>query len=880
MCAMLYLMAPLPLHPPPPLFRSSPSLPSSSSSQLTKQGVRTPLKLRSRPLSQPVTRSLSHHDADYEELLAADFCTLLQRSIATKDIRRGKSVHAVVLKTFSHDHQLLANNLITVYSKLGYLPYAVAVFKTMPSPNLVSWTAMICGFANFGKPRVAIRIFVRMRGSGMEPNEFGFLGVLIACGRLLALGLAMQVHGLVLKLGYMSCIHVPNALMAVYVKCGRLDCADQVFDEMPSRDSVSYNTVISSWRYDFQSMKAFEILTEMRDRGYRPDQYTLSIVISAAALESAMDEGKQLHAYALRAGFEASVAVNNSLMSFYTKCGGIKDLENLFRIMVVRDVVSWTGMITGYAEHGLIKLAARIFDEMPERNAVSYSALLAGLVQNGEGSEALQLFVEMIEKGIGLSSFTLTSAVNACSLVSGCTEGQQIHALAWKTGFWMDSYIEGSLISMYAKNGRIQDAGKLFDDMPEPNSIEWTSIISGYARNGLPDAALLQFLETMEEGNVCVDQYVVSAVLGACGALGFREMGNQLHAFAVAGGLLADVSVGNSILTMYAKCGSMDLAKRVFGLMPEHDVVSWNALIMGYNLHRLGDMALDVFTEMEILGVKPDGITFTAALSACRYTSSDSANRCLRLFDSMSAHYGVKPHDEHYACVVDVLGHAGHFQEAMEFINRIPDRPGAPVWRALLDISGAHQNLRLGRLASEHLLGMQPQDPATYVLVSNLYSASGRWDCSDKVKEEMRKKGMRKHPARSWTIIQNKIHSFYARDRTHLQAKDIYSGLDILILECRKVGYVPDTSFVLHEVEEYQKENFLYYHSSKLALTYGLLMTKPGKPVQVVKNVSLCGDCHEFMKYASKVAQRDIFMRDSTGFHCFSGGKCSCKDCW
>ncbi|KAF3792672.1 Pentatricopeptide repeat-containing protein [Nymphaea thermarum] len=879
MCALLYPFPPL---PPLPSFRSSLSPPSSSSSPRTKPCATTPLKLRSLPLSQPITRSLPHHQhhADSDEFLAAHYCTLLQLSIATKDIRRGKSVHAVVLKTLLHDHQLLANNLITVYTKLGYLPYAVAVFKSMASPNLVSWTAMVCGYANFGKPKAAINIFFRMRDAGMEPNEFGFLGVLIACGRLLALRLALQIHGLVLKLGYMSSIHVSNALMAVYVKCGRLDSADQVFDEMPRRDAVSYNTVISSWGCDFQSMKAFEILGEMRDRGYRPDQYTLSSVISASARESAIEEGKQLHAYALRAGFEANVAVNNALISFYTKCCGIEDLENLFRMMLIRDVVSWTGMITGYAQHGLIKLAARMFDEMPERNAVSYSALLAGFVQNGEGSQAVQLFIEMLENGIGLSTFTLTSAVNACSLVSGCAEGQQIHAFAWKTGFWMDSYIEGSLIDMYAKCGRIEDARKLFDNMPESNSIEWASIISGYSRNGLPDAALFQFLKTMEEGNIYVDRYVISAILGACGALGFQEMGNQLHAYAITSGLLADVSVGNSVLSMYSKCGFMDMAKRVFGLMPEHDVVSWNALIMGYNLHRLGDMALDVFTEMEISGVKPDDITFIAALSACRYTSSDAANRCRRLFDVMSAQYGIEPHDEHYACVVDVLSHAGRFQEAEEFINQIPDRPGAPVWRTLLDSAGVHRNLRIGKLASQHLLGMQPQGPATYVLVSNLYSASGRWDCSEKVKEEMRKKGMRKHPARSWTIIRNKIHSFYARDRTHLQAKDIYSGLEILIVECRKAGYVPDTSFVLHEVEEYQKENFLYYHSSKLALTYGLLMTKPGKPVQVVKNVHLCGDCHEFMKYVSEVAQRDISMRDSTGFHYFNGGRCSCKDCW
>lgn len=180
----------------------------------------------------------------------------------------------------------------------------------------------------------------------------------------------------------------------------------------------------------------------------------------------------------------------------------------------------------------------------------------------------------------------------------------------------------------------------------------------------------------------------------------------------------------------------------------------------------------------------------------------------------------------------------------------------------------------------KEILSLEPHDPATFILNSNLYSASGRWNCSELVRAEIKDKGFWKIPGQSWINHDNKLHSFLARDRLHPQSKDINSGLRILLLECMKVGYVPDTRCVLHDVEEYQKKEFLFYHSSKLAVTCGLLMTKPGKPVFVVKNILLCRDCHTFFKFVSVVTKREIRVRDRSGFHCFLNGKCTCNDRW
>ena len=303
-------------------------------------------------------------------------------------------------------------------------------------------------------------------------------------------------------------------------------------------------------------------------------------------------------------------------------------------------------------------------------------------------------------------------------------------------------------------------------------------------------------------------------------------------------------------------------------------------MIAGHILHRQGDEALAAWSEMEEASIKPDTITLILVILAYRHTNSDLVDNCRRLFLSMRTNYDIEPTSQHYASFVSVLGHWGLLEEAEEIIDKMTVEPKASVWRALLDSCRIHFNMTIGKRVAKRILAMKPQDPSTYILVSNLYSASGRWHCSEMVREDMREYRIRKNPARSWIIHQNKVHSFYARDKSHPQTKDIYSGLEILVLECLKARYIPDTSFVLHEVEENQKKDFLLFHSAKLATTYGLLMTRPGKPIRIVKNILLCGDCHTFLKFVSIVTRREIIFRDASGFHCFRNGQCSCKNYW
>lgn len=816
---------------------------------------------------------------------------MLRFSARYGDAELAKAVHACILKVEEeqqHTHYLAKfNALIAAYLKLGLLSEAYSVFLGLSCPNVVSYTTLISGFSKSNLVDEAVELFFRMRGSGIEPNEYSFVAILTACIRDLRLELGLQIHAMVIKMGYyLDCVFVSNALMGLYSKCGCLDFVLKLFDEMPQRDITSWNTVMSSVVKEFMygKAKAFELFRDMRrnEDGFRADHFTISTLLAACNGSAVLMEGQEVHAHAIKIGLETNLGVSNALIGLYTKCGSVKDVVALFEKMPIRDVITWTEMITAYMEFGLVDTAVEIFEKMPMKNSVSYNALLAGFCRNGEGLRALDLFTKMVEEGVELTDFTLTSVVNACGLLMDCKISEQIHGFISKIGFGSNAFTEAALLDMCTRCGRMADAKKMFQRWPfdQDNSVIWTSMICGYARNGQPDVAISLFNISQSEGAMVVDEVASTSILGLCGTIGCHDTGKQIHCHALKSGFLSDLGVGNAMVSMYSKCWNMDNAIKIFNNMPTHDIVSWNGLLSGHLLHRQGDEALAVWSKMEKTGIKPDKLTFVLIISAYRHTNSILVDNCRSLFLSMKSIYDIEPTSEHYASFVSVLGYWGLLEEAEEVISKMPFEPEASVWRALLDSCRIHLNTTIGKRVAKHVLAIEPKDPSTYILISNLYSASGRWHCSEMVREDMRERGFRKHPGRSWIIFQNKIHSFHTRDKSHPQEKDICSGLEILILECLKTGYVPDTSFVLHEVEEHQKKDFLFYHSAKLAATYGLLMTKPGKPIRIVKNILLCGDCHTFLKYVSMVTKREIFLRDSSGFHCFSSGQCSCKDHW
>ncbi|TVU41597.1 hypothetical protein EJB05_15129, partial [Eragrostis curvula] len=795
-----------------------------------------------------------------------------------------------------------ANAVMCAYLRAGRLADALEVFDRMRARDAASYSALISGHARLGSPAAAAAdLLRRMRLADLYPTEYTFVGLLTACARRGNPRLGAQVHALAAKSALCSgsgsgssSLLVDNALLGMYVKCGRFGDAVRVFDGMEEdqRDVSSWNTVLAGLVELGRHEEAFELFGEMRASGVRADRFSLSSLLAAAAEGFGQHEGEAVHALSLKSGLETDLSVGNALIGFYAEHGtAVDDVVSVFQGMPVKDVISWTGLLNGYMEFGLVDMALDLFDRMPERNFVTYNAVLTGFCQNKEGVRVtfakkaglrgLGLFRRMVEDGLAISDVTVTGTLNACAIAADRKASEQVHAFVIKCGCGSSPWIDAALIDMCIKCGRSGDAHLLFDQWRHVESfhIAWSSLLLASVRDGEYEKALSAFLQMFRSSDVqFIDEFMLTAVLGICGTLGFTELGKQLHSFAAKSGLLCARGVGNAIISMYGKCGELEHAVSFFERMPSRDLVSWNALITAHLLQHQGEKILDIWAQMQRLNIRPDSITFLLIISACSHTSSDSADKCRELFLSMSSTFGIEPAMEHYAAIVYVLGCWGHFDEAEELIGSLPFKPGALVWRSLLDSCSKRSNMTVRRRAMKHLLALEPQDPSTYVLTSNLFSESARWHSSENTRLEMHEKGMRKIPARSWTFHDNMIHSFFARDRSHPQSKDIYAGLDVLILECMKAGYEPDTTFVLHDVEEYQKRHFLMYHSAKLATMYGLLMAGPGQTVHVMKNIRMCGDCHSFLEHASAATGKHISVRDSSGFHIFRGGKCSCRE--
>ncbi|KAL5549410.1 hypothetical protein UlMin_004641 [Ulmus minor] len=433
------------------------------------------------------------------------------------------------------------------------------------------------------------------------------------------------------------------------------------------------------------------------------------------------------------------------------------------------------------------------------------------------------------------------------------------------------------MITQLIKREDIEEAYGLFLQMPERNVRSWTLMITGFVRCGKPKKAIHLFLE-MEKVGIKPNEVTVVAVLAACADLGDLFLGRRIHEYSNRSGFGRNSRVSNTLIDMFIKCGCLDDAQTVFNKMEERTVVSWSAMINGLAMHGKAEEALRIFSEMIRVGMQPNEVTFIGLLHACSHMGLIDKGR--QFFVSMTKEYGIVPRIEHYGCMVDLLSRAGLLQEAYEFILNMPIKPNGVVWGALLGGCKVHKNILLAEEAIKHLSELDPLNDGYYVVLSNIYAEAGRWEDTIRVRKMMRDRGVKKTPGCSSITVDGIVHEFVAGDETHPQATEIFKKWGELLEKMKLKGYVPNTSVVTLDIEEDEKEKFLYRHSEKLALVFGLMNTAPGTPIRIMKNLRVCEDCHVAFKLASSIVSREIVVRDRNRFHHFRDGSCSCRDYW
>ncbi|CAN1331548.1 Pentatricopeptide repeat-containing protein At4g37170 [Linum perenne] len=619
---------------------------------------------------------------------------------------------------------------------------------------------------------------------------------------------------------------------------------------------------------------AIQLLNQMD----KPSAPIYSAVIQCCLKTRSLKAGRKVHHHIKRSGFLPGQFILNRLLDMYVKCDGIDEAHKLFNEMGEKDLCSWNVLISGYSRLGLLEKARKLFDEMPDRDNFTWNAMISGYVRCDMPREALDL-CRMMNKSLNSqgNKFTVSSAIAAVALVPCLRIGKEIHGHIMRTGLDSDQVVWSSLSDMYGKCGSIDEARHIFDRMVDRDVVSWTTMIGRYFEDGRRAEALNLFNKLLESGTR-PNEFTFAAVLNACTDVTAEELGKQVHGYMIRIGSNPISFAGSALVHMYSKCGNMVNAERVFKGMKQPDLVSWTSLIAGYAQNGQPNESLQYFELLLKSEVRPDHITFVGVLSACAHAGL--VEQGLAYFYSIKEKHGLTHTAEHYACIIDLLARCGKFEKAEGIIGEMPIKPDKFLWASLLGGCRIHNHIELAEKSAEALFEIEPGNPATYVTMANIYATAGRWADVARIRKLMDDKGVVKKPGKSWIEIKRKTHVFLVGDKSHPKWKQIHEFLCEISIKMKEEGFFAHTNTVLHDVEEEQKEESLSYHSEKLAIAYGVISTPPGTTIKVYKNLRTCVDCHEAIKFISKIVDRKIIVRDSARFHCFEKGSCSCGDYW
>ncbi|OVA17851.1 Pentatricopeptide repeat [Macleaya cordata] len=621
---------------------------------------------------------------------------------------------------------------------------------------------------------------------------------------------------------------------------GTMDYANKVFDQMLEPNTFVWKTMIRGFQKNQEPIKTLLFFDRMRAQSIQPDNFTYPFVVRACADLQDLRKGKWVHGQLMKTSLETDIYVATNLIELYVSCGDVRVAHRVFDEMPVRDAVSWTAIMSGYVNQcdSDMKTAQQIFDEMPVRDVVAWNTMIAGYVKSGDMEVARMLFDRAPTKDL----------------------------LTYNT-----------LLGGYGKYGESEVVLRFFDSMPEKDVVSWNSIIGGFVQNKRVNEAMA-FFHRMQIENVRPNMVTLVSVLSACAQVGALDTGRWIHWYIDRNRFSLNAMMGTALVDMYSKCGALESAQRVFDFMTDRDVVTWNAMIMGFSMNGQSKKALDFFYRMQDEEVKPNEGTMIGVLCACTHAGLvDEGRNC---FDKMHEEFGITPKLEHYGCMVDLLGRAGLLDEAYEFIQKMPLVPHIGVWGALLNSCKTYGNIELAECATKHLIELDHEDGGYLTTMSNIYANAGRWDDVAKVRVLMKKKKIGKLPGCSSIEINGEIHEFGVEEKIHPRSKEIYEMIDEISKRLRMAGHVASTTEVFFDVEDEEKERALFFHSEKLAIAFGLIATDKGATIRVVKNLRVCVDCHSAIKLISKIFDREIVVRDRCRFHHFKEGFCSCGDYW
>ncbi|KAK7386588.1 hypothetical protein VNO78_26921 [Psophocarpus tetragonolobus] len=598
--------------------------------------------------------------------------------------------------------------------------------------------------------------------------EDKFISLLRSCGTCAQL---QQIQAQVVTHGLEGNDYVTPSFITACARLTGMGHARSVFDKTAQRNGATWNAMFRGYGQAERHLDVVVLFGQMHRGCASPNCFTFPMIVKSCAQANAVKEGEQVHCVLAKRGFKSNAFVGSALIHMYSVRGGagVGDAYKVFGEMREKNVFAWTAIIACHVACRDMVSARRLFDVAPQRDVVLWNVVVSGYIELGEMVAARALFDKMPNRDV----------------------------MAWNT-----------LLNGYACNDDVESFEKLFEEMPVRNVYSWNGLIGGYVRNGLFREALESFkrMLVLAEGEcggdvdldvaVVPNDYTVVAVLSACSRLGDLEMGKWVHVYSESIGYVGNLFVGNALIDMYAKCGLVESALHVFNGLDVKDIITWNTIINGLAMHGHGADALSLFEWMKRAGERPDGVTFVGILSAC--THMGLVRDGFLHFQSMVDDYSIVPQIEHYGCMVDLLGRAGLIDQAVDFVRKMPLKPDAVIWAALLGACRMYKNVEIAELALQQLIELEPNNPANFVMLSNVYKDLGRWQDVARLKVAMRDTGFKKLPGCSVIGCNDSVVEFYSLDERHPETESIYRVLRGLTILLRSNGYVPNLVDLAH----------------------------------------------------------------------------------
>ncbi|KAK4856163.1 hypothetical protein QYF36_014726 [Acer negundo] len=450
------------------------------------------------------------------------------------------------------------------------------------------------------------------------------------------------------------------------------------------------------------------------------NHYTFTYALQACTLTHTHQKGLEIHASVIKCGHLHDLFIQNSLIHFYCVTrNDIFSAHQIFNSIIYPDVVSWTTIISGLSKCGFFR-------------------------------EAIDMFAAMNVKP---NCNTLVCVISACSGLGSLKFGKAIHGYNLRNFHEDNVILENAVLDFYVRRGSPESARHLFVKMPKRDVVSWTTMIGGYVQRGFCEEAVRVFQEMLQTKETEPNEATLVNVLSACSSISALNLGQSVHSYINSrNGFWVSNLVGNALINMYVKCGEMGMAIQVFNMLKDKDIISWSTVTSGLAMNGYGKQALQLFSLMIVNWVHPDDITFIGLLSACSH--GGMVDQGLMIFKAMSV-YKIVPQIQHYACMVDMYGRAGHLEEAEAFIREMPCEADGPVWGALLNACRIHGNERMFEKIKQKLIYMKGVSAGTFALMSNTYASADRWEDANKVRNDIRSMRLKKKAGCSWIEMKN-----------------------------------------------------------------------------------------------------------------------------